>query len=174
MFDTGIWVNNYESSFNWMKNRNETIQKNKGWNFFVQAWSLKVFFLNLKSSLMSQLSLSASFEYLCYGSIAIIMFSIMQRGDRLYTSEPDVYRWQIQTSKGGTALKGLRSFQYFPWFNLPWTAELHVNVCYFAIVQSYCYCEIVQEISDIYAYYLPRYTTVNMAPELTFIIFWVK
>ena len=38
------------------------------------------------------LFVSASFEYLCNSSTAIINILILQRGDRLYTSESDVYR----------------------------------------------------------------------------------
>ena len=51
---------------------------------------------NLKSSSMSYLALSASFEYLCYGSITITICLIV---DQLKTSEPDVYRRQILASK---------------------------------------------------------------------------
>ena len=50
---------------------------------------------NLKSSYIFSLALSASFEYLCYGSTAIIIFLILSvRGT-------DVIRRQILTSKGG-------------------------------------------------------------------------
>ena len=41
-----------------------------------------MFFLNLKSPL-SQLALSASFKYLCYDSMAIIIILIFQCVDRL-------------------------------------------------------------------------------------------
>ena len=50
---------------------------------------------------MSQLALSAPFEYLCYVSIAIIIILFFQCGDRLWTSESDVCRRQILTSKDG-------------------------------------------------------------------------
>ena len=56
-------------------------------------------FFNLKSSQMSYLALSASFEYLCYGSTAIRNSLLFQCGDRLYTSESDVSRRQILTYK---------------------------------------------------------------------------
>ena len=38
------------------------------------------FFFILKSSLMSWLALSDSFEYLCYGFIAISLFTLTVRG----------------------------------------------------------------------------------------------
>ena len=40
---------------------------------------------------MSYLAISASFEYLCYGSAALAVFEPFQREGRLYTSESDVY-----------------------------------------------------------------------------------
>ena len=53
----------------------------------------KVFFL-LKSSWMSLLALSASFEYICYESTAIIHILLFQcRGDQL-----NVKIWRLQTS----------------------------------------------------------------------------
>ena len=52
-------------------------------------------FFNLKSSYMSQLVLSASFEYLCYGATAIIHILLFQCEDRLYISASDVCRPQI-------------------------------------------------------------------------------
>ena len=45
------------------------------------------------------IAVSASFEYLCYGSTAIINIILFQCGDRLWTSESDVYRRQNLTSK---------------------------------------------------------------------------
>ena len=48
---------------------------------------------------MSQLALSALFEYLCYAATAIINILLFQCGDRLYTSDSDVYRLQNLTSK---------------------------------------------------------------------------
>ena len=51
---------------------------------------------------MSPLALSASFEYLCYWSTAINIFLFLVRvGHRIYTSESDVYRRLILTSKDG-------------------------------------------------------------------------
>ena len=44
-------------------------------------------------------ALSASFEYLCYGFTPIINILLFQCGDRLWTSESNVYRRQILTSK---------------------------------------------------------------------------
>ena len=51
---------------------------------------------------MFQLAPSASFEYLCYMSTTSIKKILFQCGDRLYTSESDVYRRQILTYKDGT------------------------------------------------------------------------
>ena len=52
---------------------------------------------------MSQLALFASFEYVCYGPTTIInSFILTVLGSTLYfriTSESDVYRRQILTSK---------------------------------------------------------------------------
>ena len=48
---------------------------------------------------MSSLALSDSFEYLCYGSTAIRNILVLQRGDRLKSSESDVYRRQILSTK---------------------------------------------------------------------------
>ena len=46
-------------------------------------------------------AISALFEYLCYGSTTIIkkIFLLLQCEDRLWSSESDVYRRQILTSK---------------------------------------------------------------------------
>ena len=49
-------------------------------------------FFNLKSSLMSELALSDSFEYLCYGYTTIISIFTL-------TAESDVYGRQILTTK---------------------------------------------------------------------------
>ena len=51
---------------------------------------------------MSQSALSILFEYISYGATAIInilIFIVRGAGDRLYTSESDVYRRQILTYK---------------------------------------------------------------------------
>ena len=48
---------------------------------------------------MSYSVLSDSFEYLCYGSTAIINIVSLSVHDRLYTSESDVYRCQVLTYK---------------------------------------------------------------------------
>ena len=48
---------------------------------------------------MSSSVLSDSFEYLCYGSTAIINIVTLSVRDRLYTSESDVYRWQALMTK---------------------------------------------------------------------------
>ena len=48
---------------------------------------------------MCYLALSGSFEYLCYGSMAIINILLFQWEDRLYMSESDVYRRQLMTYK---------------------------------------------------------------------------
>ena len=48
---------------------------------------------------MSQLALSASFEYVCYGPLEIFQF--FQCWDLLYMSEPDVYRRQVLRYKDG-------------------------------------------------------------------------
>ena len=54
---------------------------------------------------MSQLALSDSFEYICYGSTAIInIFTV--RGS---ATESDVCRRQVLTYKEVPALKGLNS-----------------------------------------------------------------
>ena len=50
---------------------------------------------------MSYLAFSTSFEYLCYGSTVIRNILLLLARDRLYTSEADVYRRQILTSKVG-------------------------------------------------------------------------
>ena len=50
---------------------------------------------------MSQLALSASFQYQCSGSTAIKIVQLFQCGDRLYGSESDVYRRQILMHKDG-------------------------------------------------------------------------
>ena len=50
---------------------------------------------------MSPLSLSASFEYVCHGSTAILNTLLFQCGDRLQTSESVVYGRQILTAKRG-------------------------------------------------------------------------
>ena len=49
--------------------------------------------------IINVLVISASFEYLCYGSTAIINILHFQCGDRLYTSVCDVYGRQIMTSR---------------------------------------------------------------------------
>ena len=59
---------------------------------------------------MSQLALSAYFEYLCYRSTVNRNILFFQCEDRLYTSESDVYRRQILTYKDGSALKGLNNY----------------------------------------------------------------
>ena len=59
---------------------------------------------------MSYSALSASFEYLCYGSTAISNILLFQCGDRLYTSESDVCRRQILTSNVGPALRELNQY----------------------------------------------------------------
>ena len=61
------------------------------------------------SSQGAALTLSASFEYLCYGSTVIRNILILTVRDRLYTSESDVYRRLIPTYKDGPALKGLKN-----------------------------------------------------------------
>ena len=48
---------------------------------------------------MSQFALSGSFEYLCYGSTAIINIFYSQCVDQLQSSESDVHRRQILTAK---------------------------------------------------------------------------
>ena len=48
---------------------------------------------------MSQLALPDSFEYLCYGSTAIRNILLFQYGDRLKSSQSDVYGRQILTTK---------------------------------------------------------------------------
>ena len=48
---------------------------------------------------MSYSALSDSFDYLCYRSTAIRNFFLLQREDRLYPSESDVYRHQILNGK---------------------------------------------------------------------------
>ena len=48
---------------------------------------------------MSYLALSASFEYLSYGSTAFVNILFFQRGDRIYMPESDVYKHQILTYK---------------------------------------------------------------------------
>ena len=53
---------------------------------------------------MSQLALSASFEYLCYGSTAIIDILILKYLI-FYTSESDVYRRQILMYKYGSRIE---------------------------------------------------------------------
>ena len=63
--------------------------------FLYKPWRPTIFF-NLKSSKMSSLALSDSFEYLCYGSTAIINLLILSvLGPHL--SESDVCRRQILT-----------------------------------------------------------------------------
>ena len=62
-------------------------------------------FFNLKSSYMPYIALSASFEYLCYGSIYgiinILGIFLSARG-RHYKSESNVYRRQILSYKDGS------------------------------------------------------------------------
>ena len=62
------------------------------WHVSINPYNAKIFvfikmatkgLFNLKSSQMSWLGLSASFENLCYGSTAIINILLYQRGDRL-------------------------------------------------------------------------------------------
>ena len=61
--------------------------------FLYKAWRPNSLF-NSKSSWMSELALSDSFEYLCYGSMAIInIFTLTARGSTL-----DVRIWRLQTS----------------------------------------------------------------------------
>ena len=52
--------------------------------------------INLK---MSQLALSDSFEDPCMGVLPLEIFVLLQRGDRLLSSESDVYRRQILMTK---------------------------------------------------------------------------
>ena len=57
-------------------------------------------FFNLKSSSMSLLAFSASFEYLCYGSTANLNMLLLQMSESdVYTSDADIYCHQILTSK---------------------------------------------------------------------------
>ena len=56
---------------------------------------------------MSKLAFSASLEYLFYGS-TYKYFNSFQNGDRLYTSESDVYRRQIQMYKDGPRTEGIK------------------------------------------------------------------
>ena len=63
------------------------------------------FFFYLQSS-----EVSASFEYLCYGSTAIINILLLQHGDRLYTSDSGVFRRQILTSKVDPRAVGVKSY----------------------------------------------------------------
>ena len=65
-------------------------------NYFCLNNKKKKFFFNLKSSEMSQLPLSGSFEYLCYGSTAILNILFCPVRNRLNL-----------TSTDGPALKGL-------------------------------------------------------------------
>ena len=63
------------------------------WNSILLRMETKGVFFNLKSSI-SQLALSASFEYICYGSTVIInMLFIAVRGSTL-----DVRIWRLWTS----------------------------------------------------------------------------
>ena len=75
--------------------------------FLDKPWRRKGF-LNLKSSQMSQLALSASFEYLCYGSTPIvnilIFFSAGIDVRRQNLTSKDVWFWRIETLP---ALEGL-------------------------------------------------------------------
>ena len=48
---------------------------------------------------MSYSAVSDSFEYLCYGPTAITNILLPQCGNRLESSESDVYRRQILTTK---------------------------------------------------------------------------
>ena len=58
---------------------------------------------------MSLLALSDSFENLCYRSTVIInILILLARGDRLYTSESDVYRRQILTYKDGLSTERVK------------------------------------------------------------------
>ena len=59
---------------------------------------IKGFFSNRHKCLILW-TLSASFEYPCYGSYAIIKMLLFQCGGRLYTAESDVYRRQNLTFK---------------------------------------------------------------------------
>ena len=56
---------------------------------------------------MSESALAASFEYLCYGSTAIIDIVILS--DPLYTSESDVYRRYILTYKNGPRTERIKT-----------------------------------------------------------------
>ena len=69
---------------------------------------IKGLVFNLKSAYMSLLALSALFEYLCYGSAAIKHISLFQCRDRFETSESDVYRRQILTSKVGPCVEEVK------------------------------------------------------------------
>ena len=68
----------------------------------------KGFVFNLKSADISSAALSASFEYLCYGFVAIKHISLFQCRYRFETSESDVYRRQILTSKVGPRVERVK------------------------------------------------------------------
>ena len=73
---------------------------------------------------MAYLALSASFEYLCYGSTAIRNILILSaRGLSLYTLESDIYRRQ----KDGPVLKGLKSLVW-PFFFYLFCTEITVII----------------------------------------------
>ena len=59
---------------------------------------------------MSQLALFDSFEYICHLSTTIMNIYFFQCGDRLYTSESDVYRRQILTYKDGPRTEGVNCY----------------------------------------------------------------
>ena len=54
----------------------------KRYNTRIQTMEFKI--------ILNVLALSDSFEYLCYGSTAMIFFNSFSAGDRLYTSESDI------------------------------------------------------------------------------------
>ena len=59
---------------------------------------------------MSQLDISAIFEYLCYVSTVTMFFLFLSARGRLQTSESDVSRRQILTSKDGPRAERVYEF----------------------------------------------------------------
>ena len=71
-------------------------------NIFVQTWQLKGFFqFEITKKCLSLLFLIYLNTYVM-GLRPLEIFSLLQGGDRLWSSESDVYRRQILTTKVGT------------------------------------------------------------------------
>ena len=86
------------------------------------------FFFTLKSS-WNVLALSASFEYLCYGSLStanINVFNSSNAGMVFYTSESDVYRRHILTYKDGPCAERVNGCHINP-FKPEFTIVIIIN-----------------------------------------------